>query len=306
MSGPAIAAIIPVYNRPQITLEALQSVREQTREPACLVVVNDGSTDTTADAIEQWIEGANPPFPAQLVHQDNRGPSVARNRGVQTARAMVHFDALAFLDSDDLWPHDYLQRVADALEREPQAVACTADRLNLDLDTGATELIRWDRVGSATTERFLAQGPPGTPNTAIRLDAFDRAGGYDNAYHIGEDYHLLLRVSLLGPWLHLPGEPVTVRRRGSQPELEAAQQSKRFADRRLVRARMLDQFIMRDGGREAVRSGVWRRRLGRMWHTAGRQLAGLGRTAEARDCFRRAVEVCPWHLRARVRAWTTR
>ncbi|NBC97306.1 MAG: glycosyltransferase [Deinococcus-Thermus bacterium] len=305
MSDPAIAAIMPVYNRPQISRQALHTVGEQTRAPACLVVVDDGSTDQTAEAIESWIAAADLRFSARLVRQDNAGPAAARNRGVEAARRMARFDVLAFVDSDDLWPSDYLLRVAEAMRREPRAVACTADRHNLDLDTGATELIRWHHIGRATTERLLAHGPPGTPNTAIRLSAFDRAGGYDAAYHTGEDYHLLLRISLLGPWLHLPGEPVTVRRRGARPELEAAQQSKRFADRRLVRARMLDRFIMHDGGREAVRPRLWRGRLGRMWHTAGRQLAALGRPEQARDCFGRAVAVCPWHLRARLRLWTT-
>ncbi len=305
MTAPAIAAIIPVYNRATVVLEALESVRAQALAPACCVVVDDGSSDATADAVERWFADHAPPFAARVVRQDNAGPSVARNRGVDEARRVVDVDVLAFLDSDDLWPGDYLRRVAGVLGDETDVIAATADRLNVNLETGATELIRWDRIGESTTERFLVHGPPGTPNTAFTLRAFDAAGGYDPAFRTGQDYHLLLKLSLRGRWAHLPGEPVTVRRRVAEARQEAEQNSKRYADRRLIRARMLDQFIMRDGGREALPERAWRRRLGRTWHTAGKQLAALGRKPEARDCFRRAAEVYPAHLRARLRRWFT-
>lgn len=292
-----IAAIIPVYNRPSVVVEAMQSAADQTHPPECLIVVDDGSSDDTADRAEAWIRDRRPPFRAVVIRQDNAGPSVARNRGAQEAGDV---DVLAYLDSDDLWPRDYLARVAAALSDHPEAVAATADRLNIDLTTGERSLLRCDRVAPRATRWMLVKGPPGTPNTAFRRTAFELCGGYEPQFRTGQDYHLLLRISLLGRWLHLPGEPVIVRRGIAETRSEATQNSKAFADRRLIRARMLDQFLMHDGGRHAMPGRFWRPRLGRMWYAAGRQLLPMGRRAEAAECFARAAEVYPIHLRAQL------
>ena len=67
-----------------------------------------------------------------------------------------------------------------------------------------------ERKSNATTLMFL-EGPPGTSGVAIRASAFHQAGGFDAAWPTGQDYDLMLRVSLLGRWLYVPGTPITSR-----------------------------------------------------------------------------------------------
>jgi glycosyltransferase involved in cell wall biosynthesis len=292
---PRVAVIIPVYNRRKLVVEALSSVLAQTRSPQRLVVVDDGSTDETADVVRRWMSENAGGVPASLIRQKRAGASAARNRGAADAGDC---DLLAFLDSDDLWPADYLQRMADALAAHPRAVAATTDRVNLDVASGRGTRRRCESIDRKTTLHLLVHGPPGTPNTAVRRSAFDQVGGYDDGQLCGEDYQLMLRLSLRGPWLYVPGEPVTARRGFDAASDDAPRLSKQYADRRLHLARMLERFIHEDGGVEALPERDWRRRLGRMWYAAARRLPP-DRRDEAVACFGRALDNLPWHLRAR-------
>jgi glycosyltransferase involved in cell wall biosynthesis len=284
-----------VYNRQNLVVEALASVAAQTRSPQRLVVVDDGSTDETADTVQEWMSDHAGGVPAALLRQQRAGASAARNRG---AAAATDCELLAFLDSDDLWPADYLQRTVDALAARPRAVAATTDRVNLDVASGRRRYRRCAPIARRTTRHLLLHGPPGTPNTVVRRGAFDEVGGYDEGQPCGEDYQLMLRLSLRGPWLHVPGAPVTARRGFEAASDDGPRLSKQYADRRLYLARMLERFIHEEGGAGALRKRVWRRRLGRMWYAAARRLPP-DRRGEAAACIARALENLPWHLRAR-------
>lgn len=300
-SAPKIAAIIPVYNRPRGIIEALESVAVQTLPPHRLVVVDDGSADDTAQVVEQWFTRHAQTCPGRLIRQANQGASAARNRGAAEA---ADCDLLAFLDSDDLWPADYLQRMVQAFTTDPKIVAATCDRLNHDEQGQPEPLLQLQACDGSITTHLIRHGPPGTPNTVIRAAQFRAVGGYDPAQPCGEDYQLMLRLSLRGAWKHVPGNPVIVRRDVSDGAVrQAGSLSKQYNDRRWRLARMMDQFIFQGGGKQAVAGWVWRRRLGRLWYSAGRQLLELNRRREAADSFRRAVRVMPWHLRAMWQAW---
>jgi len=303
----SVAAIVPVFNRPRAVLEGLEGVLAQTFPPAKLIVVDDGSTDETAARVEEWLLAKRPPFEANLIRQPNAGAAAARNRGVVEAHGC---DVYAFLDSDDIWPADYLRRMSDAFASHPEAVAACADRVNHDFATGAVDPHSYkhyaDGKCNATTLMFL-EGPPGTSGVAIRASAFHQAGGFDPAWPTGQDYDLMLRVSLLGPWHYVPGTPITSRNHlevvtgSGEPPL-----SLKYADRAFRRVQMLHRFIFECGGRNVVPENVWRRRLSGLWFKAGRKLAAMDRPEDARDCFRRVIDLRPWHLLARWKLLNTR
>ncbi|MFW6059992.1 MAG: glycosyltransferase family A protein [Phycisphaeraceae bacterium] len=299
MAPATVSVVLPVHNRPTVVIEALQSVSAQTHPPRCVVVVDDGSTDRTAEAVQQWLDGEGAALNAKLIRQENQGVAAARNHGAQAADAT---ELLAFLDSDDIWPRDYLQRAAEALAAQPRAAAASADRLSIDKKSGEQHLDRRAWVeASDITARIFMHGPPGLSNSVYRRAAFDEVGGYDPAMRCGEeDYHMHLRVSLLGAWLHLPGEPVRYRQHTVDSPDPQQQLSRRCQDRRLRLARMMERFVEQEGGAQAMAGSAWRRRLGRVWHSAGRQLRKLERPDEAAACFERAVAWAPWHLRARL------
>lgn len=107
----AVSVVIPVYNCVEYTPAALDSVFAQTFTNFEVVLVNDGSPDT------EMLEHLIAPYQDRIVYlkQENRGLSAARNTGIRAARGKY----LAFLDSDDCWPPEYLAAQMKLFEETP-------------------------------------------------------------------------------------------------------------------------------------------------------------------------------------------
>ena len=300
MTSSRVAAVVPVYNRPTTVLEALASVAAQTRKPDRLIIVDDGSTDETATSVQRWLE-QNPRAATlcSLIHQANAGPASARNHGAAEARDC---DALAFLDSDDLWPADYLARMTQALGACPEAVAASCDLLRVDRRAGMQALQSPQALSQHTTLRMFLSGPPQTSATVLRSQAFHALRGYEAGRWYGEDYMLMLRMSLRGRWLYVPGRPVTYRGDESELRREAPGLATRFADRRSQRVELLQRFIFEEGGRHALPRSKWTRRLAWLWYKAGRGFDQLGRSDQAYPCYCRALQLRPLMINAAARA----
>lgn len=122
-----VSAIIPVYNGESLVGDALNSIFAQTRLPGEVIVVDDGSTDSTAGVVQSYGDRVH------YVFQDNRGPSAALNRGLELARG----EMIAMLDADDAWTPDKLERQAGLLDKDP----------SVDMVAGMT---RWFRTNPQT------------------------------------------------------------------------------------------------------------------------------------------------------------
>ena len=125
---PLVSVIIPTYNRADLVRQALASVKAQTYRDFEIVVVDDGGTDGTCEALSAWREIR------VLRHAHRRGVSAARNTGIDAARG----EWLAFLDSDDLWLPDKLARQIFWLEGSP-GVAHLSDGRDLGAPGGQGE-----------------------------------------------------------------------------------------------------------------------------------------------------------------------
>ena len=106
---PLVSVIIPAYNREKYIVEAIDSVLAQEYAPIELIVVDDGSTDRTAEIVQNYGD--------QLVYlcQQNQGAAAARNSGI----AYAHGEFLAFLDSDDIWAEGKLSWQMALLQQNP-------------------------------------------------------------------------------------------------------------------------------------------------------------------------------------------
>ena len=297
---PTVAAIVPVYNRPRLVLEALNSIASQTSPPAKLIVVDDGSTDDTAESVEQWMDTTEMASQKHLIRQPNAGPGPARNRAVVEAAGC---DLLACLDSDDLWPADYLQRMTSAMGAQRAAVAASCDRLRT-FTSSIPDQFFCARVleGQATAELFDGYCP-NPSSTVVTADAFHKVGGFDGRYRFFEDHDLFLRLSLLGSWVYVPGAPV-IYRLGMNAvfggplhltdELDNAAGSE-------VKADLLDRFTHKHDGHDSVSPRRRRRYLANLWHHAGTQWLHEGRPNDALRCFGRALKVNPFYHRSLTR-----
>ncbi|MCM0083341.1 glycosyltransferase family 2 protein [Geomonas sp. Red32] len=112
MLTPEISVIIPLYNKERYVQRAVNSVLEQSLAPLEVVVVDDGSTDGSAEA----VAALGPDQRLRLVSQRNQGVSAARNRGVAEARGRF----VAFLDADDQWQPEFLETLQWLRELFPE------------------------------------------------------------------------------------------------------------------------------------------------------------------------------------------
>ncbi|MDD5406635.1 MAG: glycosyltransferase family A protein [Sulfurovaceae bacterium] len=109
---PFFSVVIPLYNKQNHVKETIKSVLGQSFQNFEIVVVNDGSTDESTKVVES-IEDDR----IRLIHQENAGVSVARNRGIREAKS----EYIAFLDADDIWLPEFLETIYELIKKFPNA-----------------------------------------------------------------------------------------------------------------------------------------------------------------------------------------
>ena len=132
-SKPLISVVVPNYNRQEMICDALNSVENQTHRPIELIVVDDGSTDNSIEVISAWLaQHGKADFFGKLIHQQNAGGNAARNAGIMDSTAQY----VAFLDSDDLWHNDKLEKQLHKLNESSKAGAVYCGLQHVDAATG--------------------------------------------------------------------------------------------------------------------------------------------------------------------------
>jgi glycosyltransferase involved in cell wall biosynthesis len=175
MASERVTVMIGAYNAGRYLAEAIDSVLAQTHPVAQLVVVDDGSTDDTGAIAESY----GPPVLA--IRQENGGMAASRNRAIREAAG----DFFAFLDADDRFRPDKLERQLAVFRNDPQldvVYGHVTEFVSPELDAAAIELLRPPRDDS----------PWPTPNLMlVRRESFFRVGLFSTALKvgIGVDWH---------------------------------------------------------------------------------------------------------------------
>ncbi|MEW5849491.1 MAG: glycosyltransferase family 2 protein [Myxococcota bacterium] len=190
-SSPRIGVVIPAHQAAATVARAVQSVREQTHAPAWVVVVDDGSTDETA----QLARAAG----ATVIRQPNQGAAAARHRGTTEH----HADAFAFLDADDTWLPHFLHDATQLLTQRPEVSLVMGRALEARADGTQHLAPMFSDAELAHPLWGLAwHNLVPTSATVVPAWAYRRSGGFDSAFPgaATEDLDLWLRLSSLGPF----------------------------------------------------------------------------------------------------------
>ena len=204
---PKVSVIIPTYNRLPMLKEAVDSVLAQDFEDVELIVVDDGSTDATAEEIKRYGERVR-----LLQHFKNRGVSAARNRGILHARGKY----LAFLDSDDLWVKGKLKIQVAFLDDNPHYPLCYTDEIWIRRGRRVNPKFKHSKYSGWIFEKCLPLCIISPSSAMMRKTLFSKAGLFDEALPVCEDYDFWLRVSARFPIFFINRKLII--KRGGHPD----------------------------------------------------------------------------------------
>lgn len=193
--APRVSVLIPCYNAGPYLGQAIQSVLDQTYQDLEIIVVDDGSTDDTAAVAKS--------FPSvRYIHNAHSGISVSRNLAIREARG----EMVAFLDADDMWTPDKLEKQLAYLDSRPdcQVVYTLVENFFDGPPESMTQ--RQGELLKAKVEYCL-------PAACIRRAVFEKYGGFREDYPYGEDTQWLARLWAAGINMHhCIQEPLYLRR----------------------------------------------------------------------------------------------
>jgi glycosyltransferase involved in cell wall biosynthesis len=200
---PAVSIIIPAYNAARFVAEALESVLAQTRPVHEIIVVNDGSTDSTREVLERYRDRV------RYVEQVNQGVSAARNAGVECASG----DLAVFLDADDALAPGAVESLVHAATCGPEAVAY-GDIVCFDEGTETTRILRRPEFAGPApypTQRMFRFGGLTPSAFLVPLKLARQVGGFDRRFSFAADLHFFLRCGCHASFVHVPEVVLTYR-----------------------------------------------------------------------------------------------
>lgn len=234
------SVIIPTFNRENLISRGLDSVLAQTRPADQIIVVDDGSTDGTATLIRKRYPGV------LYLYQDNQGISAARNTGIDMASG----DWLAFLDSDDEWLPQKLEKQIEALRQQPEYLIAHSNEHWLRNGLPKNQQAKHRKYGGHIFQQCLPLCLISPSSVIIHRSLFDQVGLFDTSMAVCEDYDMWLRITARYPVLYID-EPLIIKHGGHSGQLS---QQYRGMDRYRIRAiqKLLDAGLLTKPDRDAA------------------------------------------------------
>ena len=222
-----ISVIIPSYNRAHLLTRCLNSVISQNYAPFEIIVVDDGSTDTTRSLAQRDYAGI------KLISQTNKGVSAARNAGIRAAKG----DWLAFLDSDDTWSPGKLGRQIQLIEKSPGSNIVHTDEIWIRNGVRINPQRKHRKYGGSIFKYCLPLCVISPSSVIIHRSVFEQVGLFDETLPACEDYDLWLRICARMPVLFIR-EPLITKYGGHSDQL-----STRYWGMDRYRIRSIDRIL---------------------------------------------------------------
>ncbi|MEO9591734.1 glycosyltransferase family 2 protein [Rhodopirellula bahusiensis] len=188
-SRPRISVVIPVFNNAAYIEQALQSVFDQNADRIEIIVVDDGSTDGTAEVLAKFSDRI------QLIRQSNSGSAAARNAGLRETTG----DYVAFLDADDWFLPGKFSQQTEILDANPDLGAVHSGWKITDAEGTVTKVIEpWIDAPKLDLNTWLVYKPAKLGAMLFRREWLQKVDGFDPELRQSQDVDLLLRLSLAG------------------------------------------------------------------------------------------------------------
>lgn len=276
VSGPIVSIVTPTFNRAKYIRLAVESVLAQTERRWELLIVDDGSTDDTATVLQPYLSDPR----INYIYQSNRGQSAARNVALDKARGAY----VGFLDSDDIWFPEKLERQLQLFERHPDAHIVHGDETTIDENGDEISRKNMRRYSGRITPQLLADNSVSITTALVRRECFDVMGGFDPKYGVADDYELWLRFSARYSFLYDPGLVAGYR---VMPDQISSDKRRRFA----ANERIILDFLERHG--DCLSSTERRKGLAMFFTRKARYFASVGEFRTAAKAISRSLVYAP-------------
>lgn len=207
--SPLVSVVVTTYNRRDYLVEAIESVIEQTYDHIELIIVDDHSSVSPVDVIEDTMTDELQDL-IFIRHEQNKGVSAARNTGIEKASGQL----IALLDDDDLWIPDKIERQVEEFQQSGNevGVVCTGIR-TVDADESTIRAIDVQYTGDITKELLCGAIIP-LPSVVVRRSVISDAGLFDERLRAYEDQDWMIRLSLNCEFRSI-SDPLVISRRGN-------------------------------------------------------------------------------------------
>lgn len=199
---PFISVIIPCYNASLFLNQAIESVLNQTYKNFEVIIVNDGSTDNTEEIIKAYRDNRV----IYLKQETNKGPSAARNTGLKYAKG----EYIAFLDADDIWMLNKLEKQVDYVLKNKVDIVTTNGYI-LESKTNKSKIAYSKNPihHKKSIFKVLIKHNFIFPSTVlIKKETLQKAGFFDENLQSSEDYYLWLNIAFQGGTFAFIDEPL--------------------------------------------------------------------------------------------------
>ncbi len=212
MSNPAVSVVIPVYNGENYLRLALESVLRQTFQDLEIIVIDDGSKDSTPDIAQSFGERV------RYVRQENAGVAAAVNHGIRLARGRY----FAWLSHDDLWAPEKLSAQLEALQRVNGPAVCYTDIKLIDGEGKVFDEKELPLPNRNEIVRAILRLEPvlyAAYSLVCEVRCFEQVGPYDLKKRHTQDADMLLRLARTFPFVRVPEKLMFVREHGTRDSL---------------------------------------------------------------------------------------
>lgn len=278
---PKVSVIVPTYNRGYIVKQAINSILAQTVSDIEVLVVDDGSTDDTKQVVE-LIKDAR----IKYFYKENGGVSSARNFGMVRANS----EYVAFLDSDDIWPADFLKLLTESLDENADfGLAYTATILKFPDGREKPDDVSRCVSGQITAHLFKH----GTiwPTSILIRRLILKDFWFDEKLKVCEDSDAFLRLSLNTKFMFVPD--VKVIRRSSEDSVQKGT----YTEGACLKILSLERFYYQLGGNELVSQKLANKKLSHCYRRAGERYVKEGYRSAAICLLKRAIKYKPSDIR---------
>lgn len=181
-----ITVVVPVYEQPDLLVDALNSVDKQTVDDYEIIVIDDASKVDLQPIIDDFDNRTR-----LIVHEENKGAAAARNTGIERANG----EYIAFLDADDTWDATKLEKQVDVFERGKDNLGLVYTGF-IQYETDGNEWIRYPKAcGEIYVDELERDRIHPTSTVMVRREILNEVGGFDKNLPSRQDYDLWIRIT---------------------------------------------------------------------------------------------------------------